>query len=110
MSGEPVATAGGPGRRDASAGSDTPGAIVVRAGTAGPRAALAGTGLDVWEVVETLRLVGNVPARAARWLEIEEAAVEAAARHAAEHPEVEEFLARERRRADDAQRRAREAG
>jgi uncharacterized protein (DUF433 family) len=64
--------------------------ISTRTGAAGPRAALDGTGLDVWEVVETVRLVGNRAARAARaarYLEIDEALVREALAHADAHPD-----------------------
>lgn len=50
-------------------------AIISRQCAAGPRAAPAGTGLDVWEVVETVRLVGDHLDRAARSLEIDVALV-----------------------------------
>ena len=86
-------------------------AVIRREGAAGPRAALAGTGLDVWEVVETLRLVGNDVARTARYLEIDHAAVREAMDHAAAHPaEVSEALARQRAVADEDLARRREAG
>jgi hypothetical protein len=84
--------------------------ISTRSGAAGPRAALDGTGLDVWEVVETVRLVGNHVGRAARYLEIDEALVRAALAHADAHPEeLAAVTARQRAAADDDLRRAREA-
>jgi uncharacterized protein (DUF433 family) len=69
--------------------ADTTAAMTIstRTGAAGPRAALDGTGLDVWEVVETVRLVGNRAARAARYLEIDEALVREALAHADAHPD-----------------------
>lgn len=83
-------------------------AISTRTGAAGPRAALDGTGLDVWEVVETVRLVGNHVSRAARYLEIDEALVREALAHAEAHPdEVTTFTARQRAAADADLRRAR---
>jgi uncharacterized protein (DUF433 family) len=85
--------------------------ITTREGAAGPRAAVEGTGLDVWEVVETVRLVGNHVGRAARYLEIDEALVREALAHAAAHPdEVAAFTCRQRAAADDDLRRARMAG
>ena len=82
-----------------------------RTGAAGPRAAVEGTGLDVWEVVETVRLVGNHVGRAAGYLEIDEGLVREALAHADAHPgEVAAFTRRQRAAADDDLRRAREAG
>lgn len=84
-------------------------AIVTRGGAAGPRAAVAGTGLDVWEIVQTLRLVGNDLGRAARYLEIAPEAVGEALEHASAHPgEVEGFIARTGALADEDLRRWRE--
>ncbi|HTI35495.1 MAG TPA: hypothetical protein VL422_17605 [Miltoncostaea sp.] len=84
-------------------------AITERSGAAGPRPALTGTGLDVWEVVETARLVGNHVARAARYLEIDESLVREALAHAEAHPrELAAFTALQRAVADDDLRRARE--
>jgi uncharacterized protein (DUF433 family) len=85
--------------------------IVSRTGAAGPRAVLDGTGLDVWEVVETVRLVGNHVGRAARYLEIDEAAVREALGHAASHPdELAAFSALQRAAADADLARARSEG
>jgi hypothetical protein len=82
-----------------------------RTGAAGPRAVIEGTGLDVWEAVETVRLVGNHVGRAARYLEIDEALVREALAHADAHPhEVAAFARRQRAAADDDLRRAREVG
>jgi uncharacterized protein (DUF433 family) len=85
--------------------------ITSRTGAAGPRPVLDGTGLDVWEVVETVRLVGNHLARAARYLEIDEAAVREALGHAAAHPdELRAFTALQRAAADADLARARGEG
>jgi uncharacterized protein (DUF433 family) len=85
--------------------------ITSRTGAAGPRAVLDGTGLDVWEVVETVRLVGNHVARAARYLEIGETEVREALDHAASHPdELAAFTARQRAAADADLARARGGG
>ena len=85
--------------------------ISVRTGAAGPRAAVEGTGLDVWEVVETVRLVGNHVGRAARYLEIDEGLVREALGHAEAHPdELAAFTACQRAAADADLRRSREAG
>ena len=83
--------------------------ISTRIGAAGPRAALDGTALDAWEVVETARLVGDHVGRAARDLELDEAQVREALAHAVTHPEeLAEVTARQRAAADDDLRRARE--
>jgi uncharacterized protein (DUF433 family) len=55
--------------------------IVFRDGAAGRRAAIAGTRLDVWQVIETLRVSDNDPAETAAYLEIPETWVRAAARY-----------------------------
>ena len=60
-------------------------------------------GLDVWEVIETLRNCGNRVERAARYLDIGEDEVRAAVAHDCAHPgEAAERLRRERRIAEDA--------
>jgi hypothetical protein len=60
-------------------------------------------GLDVWEVIETLRNCGNRVERAARYLDIGEEEVRAAVAHDRAHPsEVAKRLRRERRIAEDA--------
>jgi uncharacterized protein (DUF433 family) len=85
--------------------------ITTREGAAGPRAAVEGTGLDVWEVVETVRLVGNHVGRAARYLEIDEGLVREALDHAEANPgEVAAFTRRQRAAADEDLRRSRGAG
>ena len=62
-------------------------------------------------MVETVRLVGNDVARAARYLEIDEAAVREALDHAAAHPgELAAFTARQRAAADADLARARREG
>jgi len=64
-------------------------------GPAGRRAVLLGTGLDVWEVVDTVRQnAGSVDA-AARYLELAAAPLRAAVRYyAAFTDEIDELLAR----------------
>ena len=47
-------------------------------GATGRRAALAGTGLDVWEVIATVRDNGNDVAQAADYLELPESVIAAA--------------------------------
>lgn len=60
-------------------------------------------GLDVWEVIETLRNCGNRVERAARYLDIGEEEVLAAVAHDRAHPgEVAERLRRERAIAEGA--------
>lgn len=64
-------------------------------GPAGRRAILAGTGLDVWEVVDTVRQNRGSVAAAARYLEIPVGAVRAAVRYyAAFQEEIDDLLAR----------------
>ncbi len=50
-------------------------------GPLGRRAAVLGTGLDVWEVVETVKANGGSIADAAAYLEIDPRLVEAAVRY-----------------------------
>lgn len=47
-------------------------------GPSGRRAALVGSGLDVWEVISTVRDSDNDPEQAAAWLEIPLGLVQAA--------------------------------
>jgi len=69
--------------------------IVFRDGPAGRRAAIAGTRLDVWLVIDTLRASGNNAAEAAAYFEIPEAWVRAAARYYGAHEdEVRAFAER----------------
>jgi uncharacterized protein (DUF433 family) len=69
--------------------------ITFRTGAAGRRAALAGTRLDVWQVIETLRASDGMPGAAAEYLEIPEASVRAAVRYyAAYADEIDQFTAR----------------
>ncbi|MEX2644901.1 MAG: hypothetical protein WD249_01435 [Gaiellaceae bacterium] len=71
--------------------------IGFRDGAGGRRAALAGTRLDVWQVIETLRSSDNSAAETAAYLEIPEAWVRAAARYyGAYGEEVDEFAERAR--------------
>jgi uncharacterized protein (DUF433 family) len=82
--------------------------VAEASGPAGPRATLAGTGLDVWEVVDAVRAVGNHVGRAARYLSLDEQQVRAALRHDAEAggPGADR-IARERALAEEAGRRLR---
>lgn len=76
----------------------------MRDGPAGPRAALGPGGPDVWEVVGTLRAVGNRAERAARHLGLSVADVERAAAWDRAHPgEVDARLRRERELARSAE-------
>ena len=69
--------------------------IVFRDGTAGRRAALAGTRLDVWQVIETVRNSGNSPADAADYLGLSEAQVRACVRYYALYTtEIDEWIER----------------
>ncbi len=70
--------------------------IYFREGALGRRAALLGTRLDVWQVVETVRNHDNSVERAADYLGLPVERVRAATRYAAAHrDEVEEVAARE---------------
>jgi uncharacterized protein (DUF433 family) len=69
--------------------------IVFRDGAAGRRAAILGTRLDVWQVIETLRASSNSVAETAAYFEIPEPWVQAAVRYFAAYPdEVERFAER----------------
>jgi uncharacterized protein (DUF433 family) len=65
-------------------------------GPAGRRAILAGSGLDVWEVVATLRQNRGSVAATAAYLELPTAAMRAAVRYFAAFPdEIEDMLERQ---------------
>lgn len=69
--------------------------IVFRDGAAGRRAAILGTRLDVWQVIETLRASSNSVAETAAYFEVPEPWVQAAVRYFAAYPdEVERFAER----------------
>ena len=64
-------------------------------GPAGRRAVVLGSGLDVWEVVATVRQPGGSAQAAARYLELPMSAVRAAVRYYAAFPaEIDDLLAR----------------
>ena len=70
--------------------------IYFREGALGRRAALLGTRLDVWQVVETVRSHGNSLEQASEYLGLPVERVHAAVRYAAAHrDEVDETAARE---------------
>jgi uncharacterized protein (DUF433 family) len=69
--------------------------IVFRDGAAGRRAALAGTRLDVWQVIETVRHSDNSTHEAAEYLAIPEPWVTACVRYYADYTdEVDEWTER----------------
>ena len=69
--------------------------ITFRDGAAGRRAAIVGTRLDVWQVIDTLRASSNSVAETAAYFEIPEPWVQAAVRYYVAHPEdVDEFAER----------------
>lgn len=69
-------------------------AIEMADGPAGRRAVLAGHGVDVWEAIETLRAAGNSVPRAARYLDVPEAALrEAIAWRETHRAEVDGWIA-----------------
>lgn len=73
----------------------------MRQGPAGPRAVSMPSGIDVWEIVDTARRVGNRPDRAARYLGIgADEARAALARHARDPAPADDRIRLERRLAD----------
>ena len=67
-----------------------------REGAAGRRAALAGTRLDVWQVIETLGNSGNSTEETADYLSIPETWIRACARYYAAYPdEVDALIERQ---------------
>jgi uncharacterized protein (DUF433 family) len=72
--------------------------IRFREGAAGRRAALVGTRLDVWQVIETLRNSANSVEQTADYLSVPEASVRACIRYYAAYPDEVDVLA-ERERA-----------
>lgn len=69
--------------------------IHFRDGALGRRAALIGTRLDVWQVMDTVRNSGNDPDEAAEYLGVPASKVRAAVRYyATNRDEVDEFAAR----------------
>jgi uncharacterized protein (DUF433 family) len=69
--------------------------IVFRDGAGGRRAAILGTRLDVWQVIDTLRGSSNSVRDTAAYFEIPEVSVQAAVRYYAAYPdEVERFAER----------------
>jgi uncharacterized protein (DUF433 family) len=72
---------------------DHPG-IVFMDGPAGRRPGIVGSGLDVWEVVETIRAHHGSVAETAEYLETPEARVRVAARYYAAFPvEIDDWIA-----------------
>ncbi len=70
--------------------------IGFRDGALGRRATLLGTGLDVWQVLETVRNHGNSVEEAAEYLDVPAERVRTAVRYAAAHTdEIEEIASRE---------------
>jgi uncharacterized protein (DUF433 family) len=75
--------------------------IVFRDGGAGRRPALAGTRLDVWQVVETIRQNDNSPAEAAEYLGLAPAQIDACTAYYADYrDEIDAWIAAERDEAD----------
>jgi uncharacterized protein (DUF433 family) len=71
--------------------------IAFREGALGRRASLAGTRLDVWQVIETVRNSGNSLQEAAEYLGLSPMRVQAAVNYYADYrDEVDEIAERER--------------
>lgn len=69
--------------------------VVFREGASGRRPALAGTRLDVWQVIETVRQNGNSVEEAAAYLGLPVEKVRAGVRYYADYPEeIDEWTAR----------------
>lgn len=78
--------------------------ISFREGTGGRRPALAGTRLDVWQVVETIRQNDNSVAEAADYLRLTQSEVEAcAAYYVAYQEEIDDWTSGEREAAEAAE-------
>jgi uncharacterized protein (DUF433 family) len=67
--------------------------IIFRDGAAGRRAAILGTRLDVWQVIDTLRASANSVAETAAYFEVPEAWVQAALRYYAAHQDEVDLYA-----------------
>jgi uncharacterized protein (DUF433 family) len=82
--------------------------IVFRTGPLGRRAAVSGTRLDVWQVVETVRNCSDSIGEAADYLALQPESVEAAMAYYALHrAEIDEIATREREAAERAEARYR---
>lgn len=81
-----------------------PGVVFVD-GPAGRRAHLAGTGLDVWEIVELVREYGSPEAVMRGFPRLTRAAIRTAAAYAEEYPEEIEVFLELNARSPDALRR-----
>ena len=78
--------------------------ISFRDGAAGRRPALAGTRLDVAQVIETIRQNANSVAEAADYLGLPQAQIEACAAYYIAYPdEIDEWTAREHEAAEQAE-------
>lgn len=72
-------------------------------GPAGRRAAIVGTGLDVWEVIAVVKDNGGDPGVAADYLDLSAGVVEAAvAYYGAYRAEIDDWIATNEREAEDA--------
>lgn len=78
--------------------------VVFRNGAAGRRPGLAGSGLDVWEVVETVHNEGGDTRAAAEYLSLAPALVAAAMGYYAEHrDEIDEWVELNRLESEEAE-------
>jgi uncharacterized protein (DUF433 family) len=68
--------------------------ITFRDGPAGRRAGIAGSGLDVWEIVQTIRASDGSLDDAAEYLAVAPSRIQVAARYYAAYPdEIDEWIA-----------------
>lgn len=80
--------------------------ICFRSGALGRRAALIGTRLDVWQVIDTLRSHGNAIEETASYLDLPPERVRAAVSYyAAQREEIDDIAEREHEAAERAEQR-----
>lgn len=83
--------------------ADHPG-IIFRDGPAGRRPGIAGHGLDVWEIVETVQIADGDAQVAASYLDISPGLVDSALDYYADYRnEIDEWIEANRRMAEDAE-------
>jgi uncharacterized protein (DUF433 family) len=79
-------------------------AVRIVDGATGPRPAVSGTGLDVWEIVETVAENGGSLSEAAAYLEVHPEVVETAMRYYRSHStEIDSWIENVREASEQAQ-------